>query len=110
MTPQLQQAIRMLQLSRMELIEEVQKELLDNPLLEEKDDSYADSQTSSSTEDKKETDDSTGSDNFDNQEQSSFDDVQFDNEHGDQIARYEMEWDRYDDDRPEYHKQALSDP
>ena len=43
MTPQLQQAIRMLQLSRMELIEEVQKELLDNPLLEEKDDAFSES-------------------------------------------------------------------
>ena len=35
MTPQLQQAIKLLQLSRVELIEVVQKELLENPLLEE---------------------------------------------------------------------------
>ena len=35
MTPQLQQAIRLLQLSRIELIEEVQRELMENPLLEE---------------------------------------------------------------------------
>ncbi len=35
MTPQLQQAIKLLQLSRMELIETVQQELLENPILEE---------------------------------------------------------------------------
>lgn len=35
MTPQLQQAIRLLQLSRMELLETVQQELLENPFLEE---------------------------------------------------------------------------
>src|SRR5690242_8745472 len=35
MTPQLQQAIRLLQLSRLELIEEVRKELDDNPILQE---------------------------------------------------------------------------
>lgn len=34
-TPQLQQAIKLLQLSRAELIETVQKELLENPVLEE---------------------------------------------------------------------------
>ncbi|MDR3175846.1 MAG: RNA polymerase factor sigma-54 [Desulfovibrio sp.] len=35
MTPQLQQAIRLLQLSRLELVETVQSELLENPFLEE---------------------------------------------------------------------------
>ncbi|HCR13928.1 RNA polymerase factor sigma-54 [Solidesulfovibrio sp.] len=35
MTPQLQQAIKLLQLSRLELLESVQQELLENPLLEE---------------------------------------------------------------------------
>lgn len=35
MTPQLQQAIRLLQLSRLELVETVQQELLENPVLEE---------------------------------------------------------------------------
>lgn len=35
MTPQLQQAIRLLQLSRIELVETVQRELLENPFLEE---------------------------------------------------------------------------
>lgn len=35
MTPQLQQAIKLLQLSRFELIEAVQQELLENPMLEE---------------------------------------------------------------------------
>src|SRR5690606_4598482 len=35
MTPQLQQAIKLLQLSRIELAETVQTELLENPVLEE---------------------------------------------------------------------------
>ncbi|MBL8936031.1 MAG: RNA polymerase sigma-54 factor, partial [Archangium sp.] len=34
MTPQLQQAIKLLQLSRMELIEQVREEMEQNPLLE----------------------------------------------------------------------------
>lgn len=38
MTPQLQQAIKLLQLSRLELVETVQRELLENPFLEERDD------------------------------------------------------------------------
>ncbi|MGE5785482.1 MAG: RNA polymerase sigma-54 factor, partial [Myxococcales bacterium] len=37
MTPQLQQAIRLLQLSRLELVEEVRKELDNNPVLSEED-------------------------------------------------------------------------
>ena len=37
MTPQLQQAIGLLQLSRLELLEKVQQELLENPFLEEAD-------------------------------------------------------------------------
>ncbi len=37
MTPQLQQAIKLLQLSRIELLETVQQELLENPFLEEAD-------------------------------------------------------------------------
>jgi RNA polymerase sigma-54 factor len=113
MTPQLQQAIRMLQLSRMDLIEEVQKELLDNPLLEEKDDSSQDplsKESNESVEEKKGTEEGSISDDYEPQETHSLSDVQFDTEQGDQVARYEMEWDRYNDDRPEYHKQALSDP
>ena len=35
MTPQLQQAIKLLQLSRMELVDQVREELMENPLLEE---------------------------------------------------------------------------
>jgi len=37
MTPQLQQAIKLLQLSRMELLEQVREELEQNPLLEQPD-------------------------------------------------------------------------
>ncbi len=47
MTPQLQQAIKLLQLSRLELVETVQNELLENPLLEELDpEKTADSEAS----------------------------------------------------------------
>lgn len=37
MTPQLQQAIKLLQLTRMELVDEIQKELVENPFLDEPD-------------------------------------------------------------------------
>ena len=40
MTPQLQQAIKLLQLSRMELISVVQQEMVENPVLEEAQESY----------------------------------------------------------------------
>ena len=57
MTPQLQQSIKLLQLSRMELIEMVQEELLQNPVLEEsqKQESPEDepAPTQASTEDEK---------------------------------------------------------
>ncbi len=39
MTPQLQQAIKLLQLSRLELVETINQELLENPLLEETEES-----------------------------------------------------------------------
>lgn len=42
MTPQLQQAIKLLQLSRLELTETIQQELLENPMLEEIDPEVAD--------------------------------------------------------------------
>ncbi|MBC8357800.1 MAG: RNA polymerase sigma-54 factor, partial [Candidatus Aminicenantes bacterium] len=47
MTPQLQQAIKLLQLSRIELVEAINEELEENPLLEEqsKDESEEDSKT-----------------------------------------------------------------
>ncbi|MGD8996392.1 MAG: hypothetical protein PVH34_14330, partial [Syntrophobacterales bacterium] len=38
MTPQLQQAIKLLQLSRLELLETISEELQENPLLEESQD------------------------------------------------------------------------
>lgn len=41
MTPELQQAIKLLQLSRMELIEAIQKEMVENPVLEEAGDTQA---------------------------------------------------------------------
>ena len=38
LTPSLQQAIKLLQLSRLELAEEISQELVENPVLEEQDD------------------------------------------------------------------------
>src|SRR5262245_18060429 len=35
MTPSLQQAIKLLQMSKLELVEEIQQELLENPVLDE---------------------------------------------------------------------------
>lgn len=42
MTPQLQQAIKLLQLSRLELVETIQQELMENPFLEELDSEVVD--------------------------------------------------------------------
>lgn len=61
MTPQLQQAIKMLQLSRMELEVEIRKEINENPLLEEfaetaEDDPSAELSSASQEKDKKEDD------------------------------------------------------
>src|SRR5258706_6783441 len=44
MTPQLQQAIKLLQLSRTELVDMVREELLENPVLEDTVDSAAEQQ------------------------------------------------------------------
>src|SRR5512137_2462425 len=45
LTPQLQQSIRLLQLSTVELNQEIEQALADNPLLERDDDSLAGSET-----------------------------------------------------------------
>jgi len=53
MTPSLQQAIKLLQMSKLELVEEVQQELLENPVLEETQDASS-ADTEASTKDKEE--------------------------------------------------------
>lgn len=50
MTPQLQQAIRLLQLSTLDLQQEIQEALDSNPMLEVEDDSYGNSNDSSDTD------------------------------------------------------------
>ena len=50
MTPQLQQAIKLLQLSRVELAETVQQELMENPFLEESQEESANPDKTSSTD------------------------------------------------------------
>ena len=59
LTPQLQQSIRLLQLSTLELEQELEKYLLENPLLEREEEEYApppsapgSNETGSATEDK----------------------------------------------------------
>jgi RNA polymerase sigma-54 factor len=49
MTPQLQQAIKLLQLSRLELVETIQQELMENPFLEELDPEVVDTAPSTDT-------------------------------------------------------------
>lgn len=56
MTPQLQQAIKLLQLSRVELLETVQSEMIENPFLEETQEDHA----SDAEEKERETGDDTG--------------------------------------------------
>ena len=51
LTPQLQQSIRLLQLSTLELEQELEKYLLENPLLEREEEEYAPSQTASGADD-----------------------------------------------------------
>ncbi len=55
MTPQLQQAIKLLQLSRMELVDVVNQELAENPLLEEGQDAKEEREESALTEETPET-------------------------------------------------------
>src|SRR3954463_16234665 len=50
MTPQLQQAIKLLQLSRAELVDVVREELLENPVLEDTVDSAAEQQRQNAAE------------------------------------------------------------
>ncbi len=63
MTPSLQQAIKLLQMSKLELVEEVQQELLENPTLEE---SQSESSTSEQPEpaEKEPAEDGTADDAF----------------------------------------------
>lgn len=49
LTPQLQQSIRLLQLSTLELEQELEKYLLENPLLEREEDDYASAHTTAET-------------------------------------------------------------
>ena len=98
LTPQLQLAIRHLQLSRMDLIEEIQRELMSNPLLEEQGVSYEGDEPSKANRDSVQTstdippteDESTHPDltNLDSVSQSA-------------EARQEMDWDQYlEESRP----------
>src|SRR5262245_24427608 len=50
MTPQLQQAIKLLQLSRMELVDMIREEMLENPVLEDTVDSSAEKEKAPATE------------------------------------------------------------
>lgn len=83
MTPQLQQAIKLLQLSRMELENEIRKELVENPVLEEASESMETQEKSSSDENPKElTADSAVSEPIENMDQ-------------DPTKQDEFDWDNY---------------
>ena len=56
MTPSLQQAIKLLQMSKLELVQEVQQELLENPVLEETQEEGDERQESEDAEDNPSTD------------------------------------------------------
>ena len=64
MTPQLQQAIRLLQLSSMELETEIQDALESNMMLELDDDHAAQSNAAEASEDNREAAESAGGDDF----------------------------------------------
>ncbi|MBN1655169.1 MAG: RNA polymerase factor sigma-54 [Deltaproteobacteria bacterium] len=51
MTPQLQQAIKLLQMSRLELVESVYQELMENPVLEDQSETVQDSEASAQSAD-----------------------------------------------------------
>ena len=51
LTPQLQQSIKLLQLSTIELNQEIERALLENPLLEREEDTHADAETDSAQAD-----------------------------------------------------------
>src|SRR4030095_13704687 len=50
MTPQLQQAIKLLQLSRMELVDMIREEMLENPVLEDSVESSSEQQSAATAE------------------------------------------------------------
>jgi RNA polymerase sigma-54 factor len=68
MTPSLQQAIKLLQMSKLELVEEIQQELVENPVLEENAEATAPDQQ----EAEKSSDDSSETDSAD-----AFDDIDY---------------------------------
>ena len=98
LTPQLQLAIRHLQLSRMDLIEEIQRELMSNPLLEDQGATHENEDQSKANQDSADTyTESSAS------EESAIrpDLTELDSASQSAEARQEMDWDQYlEDSRP----------
>ncbi|HEX7151838.1 MAG TPA: RNA polymerase factor sigma-54 [Thermoanaerobaculia bacterium] len=80
MTPSLQQAIKLLQLSKLELQEVLNQELLENPLLEEtaEEAKAEESQQEETAEAKSETEESKPADQVQEKEKDSFDEIDYD--------------------------------
>ncbi|BBN80299.1 RNA polymerase sigma-54 factor [Pseudoalteromonas sp. A25] len=100
MTPQLQQAIRLLQLSTLDLQQEIQEALDSNPLLEV-DESDSDPETHSSDQEKNGKDDSRDDTQTDNQEVEAISDYEMDSDSAltketlsDELAM-DVTWDEY---------------
>jgi len=89
MTPQLQQAIKLLQMSRMELVETVHQELLENPVLEDQRDTAAEGGAAG-------TEAADGSQTNGSERERSIDDAQepASNQEVEKKAN-EIDWDRY---------------
>ena len=91
LTPQLHMSIRHLQLSRLDMEAEIQRELMDNPLLEQVDLNHTQSGETGQAEVERSNQDAEPGDHTVS--------LDFTSASGDEQARSEMDWDRYQDDR-----------
>ena len=95
MTPQLQQAIRLLQLSTLDLQAEIQEALESNPMLEVTDDANASSQTSETPEnEREESNESNENNEISNNAESGVDDQSFSETYEDNIQKEESSSDK----------------
>ncbi len=91
MTPQLQQAIKLLQMSRLELVESVYQELMENPVLEDQSEMVPDSDGVAQTADWS----NGGSAPTIEQANASDDDALADSLRGSEKKNSEIDWERY---------------
>ena len=101
LTPQLQLSIRHLQLARTDLIEEIQRELMSNPLLEEQGGTNTDSASSADTSlGERSSSEGSGSETLSHEgAERASDGLDFESISQSAEARQEMDWDQYFDER-----------